>query len=424
MLMLLVSVPTWAQLYSSGNNTITGSWVGIRQSTPQGSLHIRETPGINAGTPFATYHPLLRLQSQSTTVSPVQNYYWDLRMDGGSGLTFWTQKNTDPATPALILQDDYVRTFTKYRVADDGEFGQGTAPDGSQGYFLSLGMRELTSGVWNGAGAGIFSTASGLLQFMTNSAGGVVNGASAMNAKVVMTLEDGKVRTLAPLHTEGLTYFEDDVYAQAAFHAQDVIHADQGLISEGQIRSKFNVAIEIPVLPGGGSGEGALIYHDDNLNGVAFNQLFKIKAFGLGHPNAPNTLQIENVGNGGNLHLALPVRIGGAYDDMNIITNDYQLYVAHGIRTERVKVDYYGDWPDFVFGEEYELRSFDELRSFIDAENHLPGIPSAKEVEENGVELGEMNAALLQKVEELTLYILQLEQRLQQVETCEASAAK
>ena len=58
-----------------------------------------------------------------------------------------------------------------------------------------------------------------------------------------------------------------------------------------------------------------------------------------------------------------------------------------------------------------------ELEEFINEKQHLPNVPSAAEVEENGVNVGEMNAILLQKVEELTLYIIQIEKRLSDLES-------
>jgi len=73
--------------------------------------------------------------------------------------------------------------------------------------------------------------------------------------------------------------------------------------------------------------------------------------------------------------------------------------------------------PDYVFESDYELLSFSELRTFITTLKHLPNVPSASDYEANGVELGEMNRVLLEKVEELTLYILQLEERMKVVES-------
>lgn len=70
-------------------------------------------------------------------------------------------------------------------------------------------------------------------------------------------------------------------------------------------------------------------------------------------------------------------------------------------------------WCDYVFQPDYRLRSFDELRGYIQTHGHLPDVPSAAEVEHNGIRLAEMNAILLKKVEELTLYVLELEHRIQ-----------
>jgi len=73
-------------------------------------------------------------------------------------------------------------------------------------------------------------------------------------------------------------------------------------------------------------------------------------------------------------------------------------------------------WCDFVFDDDYNLTSLDSLREFIDLNKHLPDVPTTEEVKEEGVKLSEMNVILLQKVEELTLYILELEQRITELE--------
>lgn len=68
---------------------------------------------------------------------------------------------------------------------------------------------------------------------------------------------------------------------------------------------------------------------------------------------------------------------------------------------------YLAGWPDFVFEDGYEMKSLAELEAFIDEHKHLPGVPSEKEVVNNGNNLGEMDAILLQKIEEMTLYLIQ-----------------
>jgi hypothetical protein len=81
-------------------------------------------------------------------------------------------------------------------------------------------------------------------------------------------------------------------------------------------------------------------------------------------------------------------------------------------------------WPDFVFADGYHLQSLEEIERHIKTEKHLPGIPSQQEVTKDGIKLGEMQTKLLQKVEELTLYVIELKKendalkkRVEKVET-------
>jgi len=82
------------------------------------------------------------------------------------------------------------------------------------------------------------------------------------------------------------------------------------------------------------------------------------------------------------------------------------LAVAGTITTKKVKVSQTG-WPDFVFSPGYQLPDLTQLERYILLHKHLPGISSATEVEKDGVDLGDNQAAMLQKVEELTLYVIQ-----------------
>jgi len=64
-------------------------------------------------------------------------------------------------------------------------------------------------------------------------------------------------------------------------------------------------------------------------------------------------------------------------------------------------------WPDYVFNEDYKLMSLSELEQYVATHKHLPEVPSAEDVTENGIQLGEMNAILLKKIEELTLHLIE-----------------
>ncbi|MCL2435761.1 MAG: polymer-forming cytoskeletal protein [Lentimicrobiaceae bacterium] len=84
------------------------------------------------------------------------------------------------------------------------------------------------------------------------------------------------------------------------------------------------------------------------------------------------------------------------------------------IKTKAIEVTL-EDWPDFVFEDDYNLLPLKEVEQYIKQNGHLPEIPSAKEVEENGVNLGEMQSKLLMKIEELTLYILDLQKQIDEL---------
>ena len=93
--------------------------------------------------------------------------------------------------------------------------------------------------------------------------------------------------------------------------------------------------------------------------------------------------------------------------------NDYKLAVNGNIGAHQVRVEQTSaTWPDYVFDEGYELPSLAEVEAFIIRNKRLKDIPSAEEVKETGHDLGSMDAALLKKIEELTLYVLQQERRL------------
>jgi hypothetical protein len=75
-----------------------------------------------------------------------------------------------------------------------------------------------------------------------------------------------------------------------------------------------------------------------------------------------------------------------------------------------------GSWPDYVFGPTYKLRSLEETETFINANKHLPGVLSAKEIETNGYELSDMQKRMMEKIEELTLHLIEANKRIKLLE--------
>ena len=95
----------------------------------------------------------------------------------------------------------------------------------------------------------------------------------------------------------------------------------------------------------------------------------------------------------------------------------YSLTIAGKMICEEARVQPQANWPDYVFADDYKLKPIEEVEQEILKHKHLPGIPSQKEISENGIALGEMQTKQMEKIEELTLYIIQLEKRIKELES-------
>lgn len=126
---------------------------------------------------------------------------------------------------------------------------------------------------------------------------------------------------------------------------------------------------------------------------------------------------VGNVGIGVNiptakLHVASNVMIGSGQP-----ASGYLLSVNGRIMAEEMRVELDSGWPDYVFQNDYQLTTLDVLDEHIKELGHLPGIPSAADIQNEGILLGEMANKQMEKIEELTLYILQLHKRIEALET-------
>lgn len=166
-------------------------------------------------------------------------------------------------------------------------------------------------------------------------------------------------------------------------------------------------------------------------------------------------LQFDNASN--RLWLGSPIsgttRSDSKYSKFSIVSNDHGLYIQTVVANKvglRIKnhsdnasaIEVFGtsttlpnfkvfgsgtvyarkyvttlnNFPDYVFQPEYQLMPLTELRNYIQVNKHLPNVPSATTIESEGADLGELNRILVEKVEELTLYILQMEARINELE--------
>jgi hypothetical protein len=106
--------------------------------------------------------------------------------------------------------------------------------------------------------------------------------------------------------------------------------------------------------------------------------------------------------------------LGNGNVGIGITNPSNKLDVNGTIHSKEVKVDMIG-WSDFVFGKEYNLPTLEQVEKHIAEKGHLENIPSEEEVLKNGISLGDMNAKLLQKIEELTLYIIGQNKKIQEL---------
>jgi|GEM_PF-718868 len=96
-------------------------------------------------------------------------------------------------------------------------------------------------------------------------------------------------------------------------------------------------------------------------------------------------------------------------------TGIYKLAVAGSIRAEEVQIEHLDKWYDCVFENDYNLPSLSDIEAFVKENKHLPEVPSEEDVMEQGINLGEMNAILLKKVEELTLHLIEQQKQIEEL---------
>jgi len=187
--------------------------------------------------------------------------------------------------------------------------------------------------------------------------------------------------------------------------------------------------------------QGNIAFGLSGTNGLSFNidRSSNRMYFGGGSVTTSNTKGRYNfygsLDNGIYIETPMPGKFGISFKSAALTDNAIQVMGTDGnTRNFSVKANGYvyarkytttlNNIPDYVFLPSYKLMSFTDLRTFVNTNHHLPNVPSANDYQQNGVDLGEMNRVLLEKTEELTLYILQLEERLKKLEEKQGQTTK
>lgn len=114
--------------------------------------------------------------------------------------------------------------------------------------------------------------------------------------------------------------------------------------------------------------------------------------------------------------LLLQGRVGINIANDHFMNSSYSLCVRGGIMTDKINIKNVNHWPDYVFSSNYLLMPLSDLKFFITENHHLPEVPSENDIMAEGIEIGDMQGILLKKVEEMTLYILQLQEQIDKLE--------
>jgi hypothetical protein len=371
---------------SSARMTIlgTGTFVGIGTTTPKTTLHVAgQSLWLTGGDGGGISGGGLGLR---------------LYMDNGSGLGYiWaydygtaTYKNitiqpsggqlgVGTTSPLMKLHVQGVTTANDgIRISQTGTFSSSL-----ELYNSSSGARNwsiLSTGSSNGQGAGNFVirdvTSSSDRLFFSGTNGNIGVGSGFTNS----------VLPISKLHVDG------DLFVTGAGGAAGLLLGDNNTTKEWGIEY---------------DGGGMNFWTPFGSTAGFANYRMYIKNNG--------NVGINTIGSNAKLTVNGTVLIGNPATSM---PGTYGLYVENGILSNKVRVAVPGStyWADYVFADDYKLKSISELETFVKDNKHLPNIPSAEDVVKNGIDLGNMDAKLLEKIEELTLYIIQQNKRIEKLE--------
>gem|GEM_PF-2625940 len=245
----------------------------------------------------------------------------------------------------------------------------------------------------------------------------------------------GTATPSTPLHVIGNTTLNGDLALSGTATVGNHISITNGAFAGGQVVAGSNSAASLA------TGAQLVVQTSNSRGGIALindsyagwsNQIHFMDASGntrhsiiddnsASGPTAGNLLIIPGGGGTANNIVSIwgRLQIGDvptSSTSASTLATDYSLYVEKGVIAEKFKCALKGDatnWSDYVFDKNYKLKSLTDVESYINSNHHLPDVPSTDDVLCDGIDMAKMDATLLQKIEELTLYMLEQQKEIE-----------
>ena len=401
-----------AQLYVPGPGPvpISGKNIGLQQPNPFARMHIYSPVGPVASGGSWSFLPAIRLEYEKTYPFGTGSYYWDIKGENNQfdiflGTTkvsrFSPSKSTIHSTFFTI--DEKVAVGINNTNAHTYGIGLGANPSGNQ---------NATHWLFPGIHGGAILTADkkGNFKIINHSGGGALN-FNSLDSKVSMLIDrEGRVGvgTLNPtvkLEVLGETMIKGKMGFQntddeAHLYLGDGFHYIKSVHGKGMYFGTYGAQDAIYLSqPYGDVGIGT--------TNLSFGSKLLVKSHNKTSLALDHTSDHDygyNIGLSVNRNLTKAIGLNNSGNEVFILWGNGTIN-AKNVYAQKVHVKL--DAMGTVFEEDYSLTSLEEVEAFIQKHKHLPEISPAAEVEENGMDLGEMNVQLLKKVEELTLYLIE-----------------
>ena len=325
----------------------------------------------------------------------------------GSSNIFFADTDS-PAQGQIKYQHsgDYMRFYTanlgRVGIANSGNVGMGTTPLFKK---LDVGSNSNTTGQYllNGTLSNVAYLDQANIFSEDQTVHGAIRSVESSGRISIQRTDDAGFTSIKTINSNGQTMWEFGT----------------GFVTQNgfEIKNQINniVALRLNETTGDATLGGSVVI--PNGDWFRTKDTNSVNRALLGMESGTNNVKIQTGGLSSSIFFQTGTSVKAVLDQngnlgIGTTTPDQKLTVKGKIHAEEVIIDLNVPAPDYVFEPDYQLRDLDELQQFIETNKHLPEVPSAATMEEEGISVSEMNMLLLKKVEELTLYILEQKEQI------------